>query len=1127
MSQIAHQPGYHQIQDQLDFVGQKYRVQQILRGIMLCGGVAILSSLAAMLAAHFTRQSHWTYLILALWGASVVTSVVIWFLKPLFIRPDPMVVARFIEARVEGLHNGLTNGLLLARRDDIAQSPWLPQIYEEIVHTTSGKPLGSAVKIRDLRPLALWLSVFVVPAVLAFAVFPKPFIHGWNQLFNPSAFAPTLGAAKILDVQPKDVTLVAGQPLEISLSAQCPGEPSAHLIFEALPVEVGQTAAPAPANTELSPASKGDADAITGLSTLKYGYRAPHVDAPLRYRLEVAGTQSPWYTVTIVKQVKLTSIGLRISAPTYTRIDDKTIELNADDVAKTPVVVAQGSKVELRATVDVPAGSAMLQLGDGSPQPMQSAPGTQGRQFIGSIVINDDTPLTVLLAEGGQVIARVPEQAFVIHCTKDNAPNIEMTWPTQDATIPLNQELKVSALLRDDYGVTSAKILFSTSADASVGRALPANPNSAGSARPTEDDASKMTVAREQQFGDSAGVKAPQEFTFVLPVDASVRKHGGSVKILVQATDNRRLPSASQNPTEGGPQTSTSQIFEIKFEDADQIAKEQLEHGNSLREKLTEMLKLQQDLYTQTTTLKAENAAAFKPIGEGQANLRGIVTKTAETVPFTPDELKVQKALLMLSFNETKDAMDLAASLQTEPALRQRIKLDSKLQGRQKEIINLLQTLLQISEPTTQPSHSGADLLSAAEQFKKLDEALKKYMQEQQKLLTQTAALAKKPVDNWDDNDKKKLEDLKQSQDKLDQFMQQQIKDFSKLLDQDMANSSMLQQLMEVYSEVTMAKDALKQKAAEMAVAAEDNGIGKASEISQNIEKWLANAPDRTKWLQEDPLAKADLPMPELPKELEDLVGKLLEQEEDLMDQAEDQNANYANSSDKGIGWDATDGPIADMTAKGVTGNALPNNNDMNGRSGEGRSGKSQGEFAEDHASGKGGRRTPTRLDPTPFQKGQIKDDSKDPVGGATGGGKMSGQGGEGLTGPVPPKQKQQMERLANKQAEIRNAAEKLHLQYQLGRYDNFKLLDSIALMRSVETDLKANRYQNAMHKRDLAIQSLDASRMLLGSQVHVQRDTSPTTDRKTQEQINDAMKGELPPAWSEALKEYYKKLSQ
>ncbi len=171
-------------------------------------------------------------------------------------------------------------------------------------------------------------------------------------------------------------------------------------------------------------------------------------------------------------------------------------------------------------------------------------------------------------------------------------------------------------------------------------------------------------------------------------------------------------------------------------------------------------------------------------------------------------------------------------------------------------------------------------------------------------------------------------------------------------------------------------------------MATEENGIDNAKTLTSNIEKWLSNTPDRTKWTQEDLLTKTDLNMPELPKELEDIVGKLMEQQEDLFEDMEDANANMAGSFDKGVGWDAADGPIASMNAQGVTGNQLPNNNEMNGRSGEGRSGKSQGEFVEDHASGKGGRNTPTRLDPTPFQKGEVKDDSKDPTGGATGGGK-------------------------------------------------------------------------------------------------------------------------------------------
>ena len=265
--------------------------------------------------------------------------------------------------------------------------------------------------------------------------------------------------------------------------------------------------------------------------------------------------------------------------------------------------------------------------------------------------------------------------------------------------------------------------------------------------------------------------------------------------------------------------------------------------------------------------------------------------------------------------------------------------------------------------------------------------------------------------------------------------------------------------------------------------------------------------------------------MPELPKELQDMVGELMEQQEDLFKQMEDMNANITDSADKGIGWDAADGPIADMSAKGITGNALPNDNEMGGRSGEGRSGRSQGEMVGDTAVGKGGRNTPTRLDPTAFQQGQIKDTSKDPVGGATGGGKLSGAGQAGLQGPVPKRTVEGMQRLATKQAELRNTAERLNLQYGLDRYDNFKLRQATQLMRQVETDVNAGRYQNAMRRRDVLVDDLAASRMLLGSEVDVQRDTTATTGMKLSKDLNDAMKGALPPAWGDPLRAYYKKL--
>jgi hypothetical protein len=634
------------------------------------------------------------------------------------------------------------------------------------------------------------------------------------------------------------------------------------------------------------------------------------------------------------------------------------------------------------------------------------------------------------------------------------------------------------------------------------------------------------------------------ELAAVLDLKPELRKHGSAIRIQVEVSDNRALPASSNssaNEKDLGPQTTMSNIYEIKFRDPEQIKKDEKEKADKLRARLLEMLKIQRDLNEQTTAFKLlEHAAGgdqafadfFKKIGSGQADLRTMMQQTAETFQFDEQTKVIQKTLLVLAMNPAKEAVDLSAAIIGEPLAAERVKLNKDLRARQRRIITTLESLLAMlnaaADPATQPTtRSGDDLANQREKLNKLNEDLKKFMKEEQRIMEQTANLAKKPVDNYDEADKKLLEELKAAQEKLDAFMQEKVSDFSKMAEQDMSNAALLKELMEVYSETTMAKDALKQKAAEIAVAAEDMGLELAKELSSNIEKWLSNTPDRQKWTQEDPLGKTDTPMAELPKELEDMVGELMEQQEDLFEDMEDMNANWTDSADKGIGWDAADGPIADMSAKGVTGNQLPNNNEMGGRAGEGRSGKSQGEMVEETASGKGGRNTPTRLDPTPFQKGQVKDTSKDPTGGATGGGKISGEGGEGLEGPVGPKQKQEMQRLAQKQAQLRNNAERLNLQYQVGKYDNFKMLESIALMRRVESDLKANRYQNALHRKDVLLDDMDSSRMMLSGRIHTQRDTTPQTSRKMKEDINDAMKGQLPAAWSDALKEYYKKLSQ
>lgn len=1105
MTEPARNSAYLHIEERLESVGRKYRLQRLMRGLMLFAAIATIASILAAFLAHLTAQSAGPRIILLLWTACLIVSASLWLAKPLLIRPKALEMAQLVESRVPGLNNGLTNGLLLANRADLSDSIWLPQIFKEIADTAARRPLGEAVKMGELRPPALRLAALLVPMVVMTLFLPHQFAHGWQQLFHPESFVPKIGAAQIIDVQPGDVTLIAGEPLEISVTAKCPptaaGAP-AKLIFDRLPKADASFAGPTPTNAQLSPVARQGATDVVGFS-----YRIDHLDTPLRYRVEVAGTQSGWFTATLVKRVKLVSLTLNITPPSYTGLPERALTLAADDLAKTPLTLVQGSVVQAAARVDVPVGGAMLQTDQSAPTPMKA--GSDQRQFAATFTIMDEMPLAVLLTDGmKQIIARLPEDPLIIHCLRDTPPVIDMRWPTQDVTVAPQAELNLAAMLRDDYGIVSARVLLATAADA------------------------PLTAVHEEQFAPGAGVKKPQPFNFVIPVESALRMDGNLLRVQIEATDNRALPDL-------GPQTSRSPIFQVRFQDPAELAKQQQQQIDQLRDRLNALLKQQRELHEKTLPLLVTTAAQFQTaaarlatIHDGQRALQTALGATAQTFPFRPDDRIVQKTLFMLAVNPAQEAVDFSASLQIEPLPPARARLKSDLEARQRLIISTLESLLAVlntaAHPATQPAeHPHDDLLSRADAFKKLDDALKKFMEQQQRVLDQTASLAKKPVDQWDDNDRKKLDGLKMAQENLDAFMQQAVSDFSKNSDQDMANSSMLKDLMQVYSEVTMARDALSKQAAEIAVADEDMGLESAKELSSNIEKWLGNSPDRTKWTQEDPTGKTDTPMPELPKELEDMVGQLLEHEEDLFDQVEDANANWADSGDKALGMEAADGPIADMSAKGVTGNTLPNNNEMNGRSGEGRQGKSQGEFVGDTAVGKGGRRTPTRLDPTPFAQGQVKDQSTDPGGGATGGGKLSGQGGQGLEGPVPPKVKEEMQRLAQKQAELRNTAERLNLQYHLSRYDNFKLAESIALMRRVESDLDANRYVNAMRLRDVTLDDLSTSRMMLGGELHVQQDTTPRTSQKLQAQINDAMKGELPPAWSDVLKAYYQKLGQ
>ncbi len=533
-------------------------------------------------------------------------------------------------------------------------------------------------------------------------------------------------------------------------------------------------------------------------------------------------------------------------------------------------------------------------------------------------------------------------------------------------------------------------------------------------------------------------------------------------------------------------------------------------------------------------------AEAGKLAGEVRA-VQAAVQKAAVAVVDSigpsddPERVTIKRVVNKLAYGDMIQAVRQAEGLEHVTAGADLVRPSAELMATQDKIIDVLKRLLGeirretadlLAEMTKRPgTELPSDVKSKLQEFK---DKLEEFLKQQKKVIDATENLAKKPVDDFTEKEKQLLKDMAAAEDDWARFMADKHTDLSKLPEQDFSNPSLLKELVEVQTELKMAKDALTKKTADIAVPLEQLGAEMAKEMTTNIEKWLTDTPDRERWSQEEPLTDdmKEAPMAELPKEMEDIVGKLMEDEEDLFNEMEDASSSWIDSADKGAGWDAMDGPISNNSARGVTGNRLPNSSEIGGRSGEGRQGKSSGEFVGDTAVGKGGRKTPSRLTPDPFVKGQVKDYSKDPTGGASGGGKESGQGGEGLHGPVPNRPHRELGRLAEKQAQLRNKAEGVDLRFQVLKYHHTDLKKMIDVMGAVEGDLKAGRYRSALRRRDVLLEGLGQVKSYLKGEFQVRQDQTANLPTDIQKEILGSMQEPSPRGWAELNRQYFERLT-
>jgi hypothetical protein len=689
----------------------------------------------------------------------------------------------------------------------------------------------------------------------------------------------------------------------------------------------------------------------------------------------------------------------------------------------------------------------------------------------------------------------------------DRPPEVDFVTQDRNRAVNPGGTLPVTIKATDDYGVAGISLRIAPS-----------------------DDPTTVRVLKTWTYDGPPGEKEPVPETYTVALDPAVFTPGSTFLLTAQATD---FSPAGQR--------TTSRPIIVRVAGLDEMA---LPQGDVL-EKLFELLKntiaqqTQANGLTDNLALHLAEAVTAADVPKHLGLMADAQTKSQALGSSALDEANAhEEGKIYVARLEplVKGEMDLANGQISDLGKTNGDALApglAALQKRQTYILNSLTALLgqmatdreQAAEALAKKAPDTTPTVSTAEELAKLKDELNAFDDKQKKIIAATAPMKELNPEDLTTDQQAMLGELAREEAKEAAYFQNKLTDLSKLPLQDFADGKLVGDMNEVYQEVQKAADALYAKRTEIAVTFEAGGLEKAEQIEQNLERWLPNAPDNTKWSMEATPSPEDIPMAELPKQLDDLIGDLMKQEQADDPEKDDVSSAFMDSADKGAGWGTGDGPISNMSAKGVTGNQLPNNDEISGRSGEGRNGKSDGQMVGDTAVGKGGNETPTRMTPTPFENGSVNDQSKDTKGGATGGGKLAGAGQDGLRGPMPPAVQQRLKAFADQQVKLRQQLESLALQLRKQRKPTGDLESAINAIKESENAARNQNGLAVMQGYHAALDSLSAARTTYAGD-HLSRVEADGLSKDAHKDMNDTQAEEAPAGYEEMTGAYFRSLS-
>jgi hypothetical protein len=1047
-----------------------------LQAFAVLAALALTTWLLAMIVLDNTIMLSSGELLLG-WGilaGGIIVAIVGLLGRLTVARPSAPKLACLYEARVPGQHNRLINAVQFMTAPALRADPLVQAAIAENATTLELDTAPGAVDRRSVQRLLVGLGI-VAGVALAYAIVrPYWVMNGLARVLEPLNPAPHLLATEP-NVRPGDAQVNEGDALTIDADVQASlrgGRPGT----ARLEYRIGSQAW-----TQVAMARVSDEPGTTGGASFRHTFAA--VWQPLDYRVRAGWSVSPTYHVTTRTRPRVSELQVTVTRPAYAGGTRRALAQNTGDVS-----ALIGSTINVLVTASTPLSAAAIELTGGNSIPLEvkTPTGTQG-QFIlersGSYAIR-------LTDQRG--LANVNPPRYTLTAEPDQTPVVAVTRPGRDLILPANARLDLRIEAEDDIGLARVALQLRHGTAA---------------------------WADWQEFEVSA--QSPRRQVNETTLDLSALGLQGNEVLLYRAVaTDRREPA---------PNVGVGRAYSITVATADEEAALRAAQTRRLLEALQRILALQR-----------ENRTAFdldrpvEPVRARQQEIRDSTTTTIEQERQAPRPHEAALTELnALVDGPMLDATQLLAGFGGE--YKQRFRLKLPILAKFDEIIARLEALVARLNALLAQAEKAERLLGrlpvqereqALKDIRALLDKLEGFLLEQDRVITGSEELARKGAD-LTDADRQKIEELKQIEDKWAEVFGGSVKDIEKLTEQGFADRSIANDYKDMVEQIEAASLNLTPQLIQLAVPREQSGREMAEALVEEMEMWLPNSPDHIQWIMEEPLDFPEIPMVDLPDQLWDLIGDLIESQDELNDEAEDWTSAWADSLAEGAGWEVQGGPISNFSAVGKTGNQLPDNNELSGRAGEGRSGRSQGQLVENVVRGLEGRHTPTRITNDAYEQGVVRELRELATGGATGGGKARGSGQEGLQGQSPPPSYENLRYMRDWQQRIRQEAQRVVGQLQMVRVNVPSLEKSIALMRGAEQAAAEGRYADMFKIQQMVLQNLRLTGELGSREMALEVARARQLPANQRRQILDALDEPTPEEYQAAVRRYFQQLSE